>query len=50
MAKKIPVIICSPKHTPSMDPKFHIWVIFDGAGKSMSVEFTMFKRDRKSVV
>ena len=36
--------ICTTKHNPSKDPKFHQIEIFDGAGMSTSAPFIILNR------
>lgn len=42
IAKKRPVKICTIRHSPSSDPKFHHLEIFLGAGRSTSALFAIF--------
>ena len=44
MAKKIPVAICTTKHKPKRDPKFHITEILPGDGKSTTAPLAILKR------
>lgn len=44
MAKKRPVKIWVARHNPRREPKFHQAEIFDGAGRSTSAPFAIFKR------
>lgn len=39
MARKIPVISCSIRHSPIIDPKFHQMEILIGVGMSSSLFF-----------
>lgn len=34
----MPVIICSLKQIPNIEPKFQKWVMFEGVGKSIKEE------------
>jgi len=43
MAKNSPVKICSIKHNPSKDPKFHQIEMFRGVGKYTSELLTTLK-------
>ena len=42
MAKNKPVRICTPKHKPRRDPKFHIAEILAGVGSSIKDPDTIF--------
>lgn len=44
MARNRPVRICTARHTPSSEPKFHQEEIFEGAGRSMNESFTILSR------
>jgi len=44
MAKKIPVTSWIARQRPNIDPKFQKWLILDGAGRSIRVEFKIFTR------
>lgn len=43
MAKKRPVAICEIKQRDSREPKFHQAEMFEGAGRSTSASFAIFK-------
>lgn len=44
MARKSPVRIWVIKQRPRSEPKFHQTEIFDGAGRSTSASFAIFRR------
>lgn len=44
MARKRPVTICEIKQRPRREPKFHHTEMFDGAGRSTSASFAIFRR------
>jgi len=43
IANKSPVMIWIPKQSPKRDPKFHMYEIFEGEGKSIKELFTIFR-------
>ena len=43
MAKNKPVRIWVARHRPRRDPKFHQAEMFDGAGRSTSAPFAIFR-------
>ena len=40
--RKIFVNVWIVKQTPNIDPKFHMWLTFDGAGRSITEEFNIW--------
>lgn len=44
MARKRPVRIWAAKQSPSREPKFHQTEMFEGAGRSTSASFAIFRR------